>query len=437
MTQRARYDWGKQLGASGVRGEREESPLIKQRSGLLTFIMAVGVFGILNTEMGIVGVVPQVAERFAIAVPEAAMLVSAFALVVAIAGPTMPLLFSKMNRKSVMLLALAVFTLCNAGAVFAPTFEALMVLRVVPAAFHPLYVSMALALASSNPDPKAAARDSAIVFVGVSAGMVVGAPVASLLSSLLSLSSAMAFFAVVCAVVLVATIFLVPSMPVSEGLTYGRQLAILKKPLLWASILSVIALNGAMFGFYGYLSDFLGAVTGMGAAGVSVMLLVYGLTNMGGNLLAGRLLGSVRGAARTLAAIPFALGATFAALFFAGQLTFASAAVVCVLGLFVGIGNNVNQYLVSTAAPEAPDFANGLFLTAANLGITFGTPLCGLFITAAGTQYAVWGAVALSAAAAGLIAWRQWLARRAVASSAGESASGAAAYAAESELGLA
>lgn len=383
----------------------------KPCNALMTFILAVGVFGILNTEMGIVGIIPQVAQRFAVSVPDAALLVSGFALIVAVAGPTIPLLFSRMNRKTVMLLALGVFTACNAAAMFAPSFEALLALRVIPAAFHPLYVSMALSVASQMGDAKQAAKASARVFVGVSAGMVVGAPVASLLASVASLEASMAFFALVTALVFAMTVFLVPSMPVENGMTYAGQIAILKKPLLWASLLSVVALNGAMFGFYGYLADFLGSVSGMGAAGVSATLLVYGLANMAGNLVAGRTLASH--AAQTIAAVPFALAASFIALFALGQLSASSAVVVTVLGVFVGIGNNVNQHLVSTAAPEAPDFANGLFLTAANLGITLGAPLCGVFITAAGTRYVIAGALVLLAASAALIGVRQALARKA------------------------
>lgn len=377
---------------------------------LLTFILAVGVFGILNTEMGVVGIIPDVASNFQVSVPQAALLVSGFAFVVAVAGPTMPLLFSKANRKTVMLLSLGVFTVCNAASIFAPSFEALLILRVVPAAFHPLYVSMALALASSNPDPKKAARASAIVFVGVSAGMVVGAPVANLLASAISLEASMAFFAVVTTIVFIATVFFVPSIPVKEGLTYGKQVAILKKPILWASMLSVVALNGAMFGFYGFMSDYLANVTGLDASGVSLLLLVYGVVNMVGNMVAGGTLAS--GARQTVVAIPFALAASFAALFAFGQLTFGAAAAIVMLGLFVGVGNNVNQYLVSTAAPEAPDFANGLFLTAANLGITVGTPVCGIFITNMGIQFSIFGTFIMLCAAVVLITLRQSIAKR-------------------------
>ena len=59
-----------------------------------------------------------------------------------------------------------------------------------------------------------------------------------------------------------------------------------------------------------------------------------------------------------------------------------------------GIANNGNQFMVSTSATEAPDFANGLFLTAANLGTALGAAICGMFITVWGTQSSPLGAVA-------------------------------------------
>ena len=375
---------------------------------LLVFILAVGVFGILNTEMGVVGILPQVAERFAVSVPDAGLLVSGFALVVAVAGPTMPLLFSRMNRKAVMLLALGVFSACNVASVFAPSFEALLIARVVPAAFHPLYVSMALAVAAQTGRTAAeSAKASSRVFVGVSAGMVLGVPVASCLASMVSLSASMAFFAVVTIAVLAATLVLVPSMPVAEPLAYGAQLAILKKPVLWASLLAVALVNGAMFGFYSFLADFLGTVSGVG---VGASLLTYGAANIVGNVLSGKML--ARNVPRTLRAVPFALAACYAMLFAAGTLTAAAAATVLVLGVFAGIMNNANQYLVARAAPEAPDFSNGLYLTAANAGTTLGTALCGLFITVAGTRFALVGALIFLAAGMVLVAVRLRLSDR-------------------------
>lgn len=198
----------------------------------LVLILTIGVFGILNTEMGIVGVIPYVSQQFSVTVPDAGLLVSGFALIVAIAGPTMPLLFSRVNRKKVMLLSLSVFSICNIVAVFAPTFEVLLVARVVPAAFHPLYVSMAMAIAQhSGSTPEECAKASAQVFIGVSAGMVVGAPIAGMLADSIAFPVAMAFFAVVTLAALVLTLLCVPLMPVENPLSYGKQIAVLKRPV--------------------------------------------------------------------------------------------------------------------------------------------------------------------------------------------------------------
>ena len=38
---------------------------------LLMFILTLGVFGILNTEMGVVGIIPIIAETFGVTVPDA------------------------------------------------------------------------------------------------------------------------------------------------------------------------------------------------------------------------------------------------------------------------------------------------------------------------------------------------------------------------------
>lgn len=379
--------------------------MARTNNGLLVFILAVGVFGILNTEMGVVGIIPQVSEHFSVSIPTAGWLVSGFALVVALAGPTMPLLFSKMNRKTVMLLALGVFSLCNMAAIVAPTFECLMVTRIAPAAFHPLYVSMALAVAAQTGRTEAeSAQASSRVFVGVSAGMVLGVPIASFLASVAMLQASLSFFAVVTIAVFIATIFLVPSLPVEKGMTYGRQIAILKKPVLWASLFVTIFLNGAMFGFYSYMADYFGVVSHMGAFAVSAALLIYGAMNIVGNVVSGHAL--AKNPRLTIVLAPCVLVVLYAVLFAVGACEVATFITIFVLGIVAGVVNNANQFLVARSAPEASDFSNGLYLTAANLGTTVATALCGAFITLLGTHFSLMGSLIFLVLGIACVVWR-------------------------------
>ena len=108
---------------------------MKKNENLLLFILMAGVFSIINTEMGIIGVLPAVSERYGVSIVEAGRLISLFALGVAVAGPTMPLLFSGFNRKYVMLLVLGLFAVCNTAAVFMADFDLLLLVRVLPAFF--------------------------------------------------------------------------------------------------------------------------------------------------------------------------------------------------------------------------------------------------------------------------------------------------------------
>ncbi len=55
-------------------------------------------------------------------------------------------------------------------------------------------------------------------------------------------------------------------------------------------------------------------------------------------------------------------------------------------GILFAVGGIISQYWITSAALEAPDFANGLFLSGGNLGITIGTAVGGLFISGMGIR---------------------------------------------------
>jgi len=360
-----------------------------KRNNLLIFILTLGVFAIINTEMGVVGILPLIADNFHVSVSKAGLLVSLFALAVAIAGPTMPLLFSGINRRKVMLLVLGIFFVGNIVSAFSTSFTIVLIARVIPAFFHPIYCSLAFTVASSSVSKEEAPKAVAKVIMGVSAGMVLGVPVASFIASVTSLEMAMLFFALMNGLAFIATLIFVPSMPVNERLSYGAQLSVLKKPITWISIVTVIFINGAIFGVYSYLAEYLKTVTNIPEKTISLILLIYGVANMIGNIIAGRLL--TKNAIKFVVSFNFALGAVYIIMFLMGQLTLPMVLITLAWGILAGAGANINQYWIMSAAPEAPEFANGLFLTAANLGTTIGTSVCGLLISGIGTQYIVLG----------------------------------------------
>ncbi|MCM3022332.1 MFS transporter [Heyndrickxia ginsengihumi] len=359
------------------------------RNNLLIFILTIGVFGILNTEMGIVGALPSIADHFHVSISKAGLLVSLFALAVAISGPTIPLLFSGINRKKAMLLVLSVFVLGNIVSIFASNFTIALIARVIPAFFHPVYVSIALTAAAASVSKEEAPKAVSKVMLGVTAGIVIGSPVTTFIANTTSFEMAMLFFTIVNAIAFFTILLFVPSMPVKERLSYGSQLSVLKKSITWLSIIAVIFINAAVYGVNSYLSEYLETITNIPGKTVSLMLLIYGGASIIGNIVAGKLL--TKNPMKSVASYPFVLGAVFILVFVTGKFAGPMFIFVLVWGIVVALANNISQYWITSAAPEAPEFSNGLFLAAGNLGVTTGTSVNGLIISGMGTQYVVLG----------------------------------------------
>ncbi|UUZ90138.1 MFS transporter [Paenibacillus sp. P25] len=152
--------------------------------------------------------------------------------------------------------------------------------------------------------------------------------------------------------------------------------------------MTVILLNSAVFGVYSYLAEYLKTVTNLSPNTISLTLFIFGGANIIGNIVAGRLL--THHAMKSIVSFPLLLGAVYIILFFTGQFTVPMEVLTFIWGILAGgIMANINQYLIASAAPEAPDFANGLFISACNVGTTLGAAVGGLFISEMGTPYVV------------------------------------------------
>lgn len=64
--------------------QQERSDALQVNKRLLIFILMTGVFGILNTEMGFIGILPYIAQRYDVTIVHAGLLISLFALGVAL-----------------------------------------------------------------------------------------------------------------------------------------------------------------------------------------------------------------------------------------------------------------------------------------------------------------------------------------------------------------
>ncbi|KPC24172.1 Major facilitator superfamily transporter [Pseudomonas syringae pv. cilantro] len=362
------------------------------------YFLALGLFGVYTIEFGVVGILPVIIERFSITASQAGLLVGLFALVIAVFGPVMVLLLSRFNRKKMLTLALFIFAVTSVLSAYAPSFESLMALRIIPALFHPVYFSLAFVAAISLYPPQESTRAASKAFIGTSMGMVLGVPLTTLIAAQFSYETSFLFCAAVNCIAGLGIIARLPDAPDKTRISYGEQLAILRKFPLWLNITAATLIFAAMFSVYSYSAEYLAKEAGMSAQMISILLVIFGIGGVAGNLYAGKLIG--QNMVRTTILHPILLACAYGLLFmFAGPSLMTMIVIVVVWGATHTSGLIVTQIWLTSEAPEAPEFATGIYISFINLGVTIGSTTGGWFLARMGLQGTLYSGLLFAALA--------------------------------------
>jgi predicted MFS family arabinose efflux permease len=359
--------------------------------------LALAVFAIITTELGIIGLLLQLVSQRGISAKEVGLLVSAYAMVVAVTGPFMTLLMSRWDKKKVLLGVMLLFVLSNIVFAYSDSYATMMWFRVLPALVHAPFFAVTLVAATHSVAPEERPKAAGKVFAGVAVGLVLGVPLSSFIAEQLSLHFAFLFGAVVSALAFVAIFLLMPSAPTARKISFGKQLGILRHGPLWLTISTVVFVFAAMFSSYSYITEYLRDVTHMSRNWISIMLMAFGIFGVSGNFFFSALL--QKNVTRTVIAYPLLyLGVFLLAYGFGSSLPLMLGLTV-LWGLLHSAGLIVSQTWLMREAQDAPEFANSLYISFSNLGITIGAALAGWFITLVGTQHLMWVSILFAALA--------------------------------------
>jgi predicted MFS family arabinose efflux permease len=357
------------------------------------YIMALGAFGIITTEFGIIGIMPAIAKHFNVSIDTAGWLLSGFALTIALTGPFSVLLTSKINRKLMMCLVLLTFVASNILSAVSPNFTVLMIARILPAFLHPVFWAVATVAASKQVEPKDAPKAVSVVLGGLSVATVLGVPITTYISELINWQASFVVSGVINLIAFLALLAFVPSMPVTENQSVKSQLVILKKGQMWVNLVATMIMIAGIFATYSFLAEYLGKISSMNGTEISLMLLLFGATGIAGNWVTGialskNVLLTTRFFLLSLVGIHI-LAYTFGGLFIP------MTAIVGIWGFIHTGGFLIGQTRSTSEAPEAPELAASLMVSFGNAGVTLGTFLGGLVIKSFGIHQVIWISILL------------------------------------------
>ncbi|MBV7413395.1 MFS transporter [Aeromonas sp. sif2433] len=361
---------------------------------LALFALTLSAFAIGTTEFVIVGLIPTIAEQLNVSLPSAGLLVSLYALGVAIGAPVLTALTGKLPRKWLLVGLMALFTLGNLLAWQAPGYNSLIVARVLTGLAHGVFFSVGSTIATGLVAKEKAASAIAIMFSGLTVALVTGVPLGTWIGQQFGWRETFLVVSALGVIAMVGSLLLIPSnLPKGTASTIREQLAVLThKPLLMVYAKTALGYGGAFTAFT-FLAPILQQVSGFGANAVSLILLVYGVSVAVGNIWGGKLADKM-GPLPALKLMFGGLALILLMLTFTAPHPVLAVLTVLVWGAFA-FGNVPGlQVLVVKQAerhtPNAVDVASGLNIAAFNVGIALGSVVGGFVVEHLGLMHTPW-----------------------------------------------
>jgi MFS transporter, DHA1 family, inner membrane transport protein len=340
--------------------------------------LAISAFAIGTTEFVIMGLLPEVARDLAVSIPSAGLLVSGYALGVAVGAPLLAVVTSRMPRKLALQLLMGVFIVGNTLCAIASSYSVLMIARVVTSFAHGSFFGIGAVVAASLVPSEKRASAIALMFTGLTLANVLGVPFGTFVGQEFGWRAAFWIVSAFGVLSLAGVTALVPNRHDSAPAGLGHEVRVLKDPQVWTALAMTVLGFGGVFVVFTYIAPFLEQVSGFSPRAVTLILVLFGVGLTIGNTVGGKL--ADRALMPSLMAILAALAVVMALFARTSHSQVAAAVTVFVWGIAAFATVPPLQMRVVEKAAKAPNLASTLNIGAFNVGNAGGAWLGGLVI---------------------------------------------------------
>ncbi|WP_345354185.1 MFS transporter [Actinoallomurus liliacearum] len=329
-----------------------------------------------------VALLPDLAAGFAVPDSAIGLLVTGYAIVVAVTVVPLVALTARWNRRTAVLVPVAAIAASNLLLAVAPNYGVAVVARVVSAVGHGVFWSVVAPIAARMLGPQQAGRATAVVFAGNSLAFLFGLPLTSWLGATAGwrlTAVAVAGAAALSLAVIHATIDPLPP----EEATSGRRPAdvrstVTDRSLISVNLVTMIVIFGHFTAFT-YITAIIAHYAHLTGSTTSSLLFAHGTAGLLGLTLIGR---HVDRHPRTTALIVTGgLTACMLVLLIVGADSHLAAGAAIVLWAVPAGGMPVVlQAAVLRTAAVSKDLASAVYIVAYQIGIAAGAAIGGTFV---------------------------------------------------------
>jgi DHA1 family inner membrane transport protein len=379
---------------------------------IAVFALALAAFAVGTAEFVISGILPPLASDLGVSIPTAGLLVTAYAIGVAIGGPILTVLTARFPQRSVLIGVMILFTVSQVLCAMAPDYGLLLAARLLSACGHGVFFGAGNVMVASLVPPERRGGAFALFISGITVANLLGLPAGSAIG--LSFGWRATFLAVAAlgAIAVVALILRLPRKPAAGYIEAGlaAQLRELRHQQVWLSYLTIALVMVGALAFGTFQVPIMLNITGLPPELVPIYLLVGGMGSVLGIYLGGR--GTDWRPMPTLIAVLLLQTLLYFTMLFAMHDKLWMTVNLLASSIAGFAFSTPLQARVLTAARAAPNLASALISTAFNVGIAGGAFAGAVLLNAGGNlAWLPWIGVVTSALAAA-IAVLSWHAER-------------------------
>ncbi len=357
---------------------------------LAVYILGLAIFSIGTAELMVAGMMSTLSDAFGITVGEVGHLISYYAFGVMLGGPVLTYFFLKFKApyRTTLLWLLALYVAVQGLSAFISDYSILVAIRIVTGVLCAGCLSLALATSMALVPIQHRPRAASIVIGGFMVSNVFGVPLATIIDQHWGWRITFGLVAVLVLICLLALARLLPAIAAGGTLKMAEELNAFKNKAYWKACTTSCLILGASFAAFSYFVPVLVDVSGFTMQAVPFILMLYGLANIIGNMITGRL------AYRHSLAI-MVVGLSILSLSLLGMALFAEYQLIAIIAVILiglsGVPMNpaMMARIVSVAHPGP--MVNAVHTSVINIGLGGGSYFGGMAIASGyGLRSALW-----------------------------------------------
>ncbi|MFE7083916.1 MFS transporter [Priestia megaterium] len=254
---------------------------------ILMFFM-MGTFSIGMTEFVVTGLLSQLSADLNVSIPKAGLLLSAYAIGVALFGPLISLLMLKVSIRNSLSMLMAVFVVSNLVVALSPNFTVLLLVRLISATIHAPFFGITLVAAYQMSTPDRRTRSMASINGGLTLAILLGVPFGSYLGGMLNWRLVFLLVSIIGAVVLVGLWVFTPDYQQPHHSEIKRELRIFSNKNILLICMVILVGHSGVFMVYSFIEPLIRGFTGFSVKEITIALFICGCGAVTGNYLSGR-----------------------------------------------------------------------------------------------------------------------------------------------------